>query len=49
MAFLENNKYSTIKEAIINSTGDYGLIAIYVNPTTKEEVFFLNGKPYLKW
>lgn len=49
MAFLENNRYSTIKQAIKFSTGSYGLIAVYVDPKTKKEVFFLNGKPYLKW
>ena len=47
MAFLENNTYSTIKEAIKYSTGEWGLIAVYVNPKTKLPTYFINGKPAL--
>jgi hypothetical protein len=49
MAFLENNKYSTIKEAIKFSTGEYGLIAVYVEPKTKKEYFFIGGRPAMSW
>lgn len=36
--------YHTIKEAIINSTGDYGLISIYRDAEGKD-TYFVNGKP----
>ena len=36
--------YHTIKEAVINSTGDYGLISIY-RDANGEETYFVNGKP----
>jgi hypothetical protein len=44
MAFLENSTYSTIKEAIKYSTGDYGLIAVYQAPDGKL-TYFINGVP----
>jgi len=49
MALFENSRYNTIKEAIKYSTGEYGLIAVYVNPKTNEEVYFINGKPFLSF
>lgn len=36
--------YHTIKEAIINSTGGYGLISIY-RDAVGEDTYFVNGKP----
>ena len=49
MAFLENSTYSTIKEAIFYSTGDNGVLSVYVNPKTNKEVYFVNGKPFLSF
>ena len=42
------NRYFTIKEAIINSTGEKGLIAIYVDKKGNE-IYFVNGKPMLQF
>jgi hypothetical protein len=44
MAFLENNTYNTIKEAVFYSTGNNGLIAVYQSPDGKL-VYFINGRP----
>lgn len=48
MAWLENSTYSTIKEAIINSTGDNGLIACYKDKDGKC-TYFVNGRPVLNY
>lgn len=48
MALFENNRYYTIKEAVKYSTGEYGLIAVYINKQGKE-TYFINGKPILKF
>ena len=40
--YINNNEYTTIKEAIIYSTEPYGLIAIYVNKEGKK-FYFVNG------
>jgi len=48
MAWLENYTYSTIKEAIINSTDENGLIACYKDKNEKL-TYFVNGKPVMNF
>jgi|TARA_R110000782_G_scaffold10766_2_gene33367 hypothetical protein len=44
MAHLGGQIYTSIKEAIINSTGERGLISTY-QAADGELIFFINGKP----
>jgi hypothetical protein len=48
MAWLEDSTYTTIKEAIINSTADNGLIACYIDKDGKR-TYFVNGKPVMEF
>lgn len=48
MAWLENSTYTTIRQAIINSTGNNGLIACYIDKEGKR-TYFVNGRPVLKF
>jgi hypothetical protein len=49
MAFLENNTYTTIKEAIKYSSGEYGCIAVYLKDANSLPVYFINGRPFLSF
>lgn len=48
MAWLEDSTYTTIKEAIINSTVENGLIACY-NDKDGRRIYFVNGKPVMNF
>ena len=47
MNWFEKNSHSSIKDAIVNSIGEQGLISVWQKNEESEPVVFLNGKPFL--
>ena len=45
MNWFKDNTHSSIKDAIINSIGEQGLISVWKKDEESEPIIFLNGKP----
>jgi hypothetical protein len=48
MAMFKNSRFYSIKEAVKYSTGEFGVIAVYIDKQGKE-YFFINGRPAMSW
>jgi hypothetical protein len=47
MHFLKDSTYTNVKDAIINSTGEQGLISVWQKDEDSDPIFFINGSPFL--
>lgn len=45
MNWFKDNTHSSIKDAIINSIGEQGLISVWKKDEESEPIIFLNGSP----